>query len=170
MQLLLIWLIVLILLKIKKISTLSLGRLIKTMIKDGIRRSLSKVRDKIKGVGFKEHGVEVSDKELNEIFTKLDVDNSGSIGYTEYLAGAADLCIINDEKYIKAAFDFFDKQNKGALDKKEISEGLGKGWISETDLIELFKEIDTNKDGKISYSEFKTMMKEMATKKKLNIH
>lgn len=109
----------------------------------------------------------MSDKELDEIFAKLDVDKNGTIGYTEYVAGAADLCMINDEKYIKAAFDFFDREAKGELTKGQISTGLRKGWISEEELVKLFEEVDANKDDKISYQEFKTMMKEMGSKKKL---
>ena len=119
-------------------------------------------------LAFIENRIQISNEELHEIFDRLDINKNGTIGYTEYLAGAADLCILNDERYIKEAFKFFDKDNKGMLTKDQIRNSLNKGWISEKNLIELFNEVDIDKDEKISFEEFRKMMKEMATKKRSN--
>ncbi len=117
--------------------------------------------------GFKESGIVLSDRELDELFEKLDTSKSGSISYTEYLAGAIDLNTITNEKYLQEAFNFFDKDGKGSLTKNEIQNAMCKGWLSETQLGELFKEIDTNKDSKITFLEFKKAMQQLAAHKKV---
>lgn len=100
-------------------------------------------------VGFNEGGIILSDTEFDELFKKLDTSKSGSISYTEYLAGALDLCILTNEKYLEDAFSFFDRDGRKTLDKNEIRNAMNKGWMSETQLTQLFNEVDTNKDEKV---------------------
>lgn len=58
---------------------------------------------------------------------------------------------------IRAAFDSFDKDGNGSIDKDEIAkvcEELGVD-ASGSEIADLLKEADENGDGKISFEEFK---------------
>jgi len=116
--------------------------------------------------GLEKSGIKMNDNEFKAMFNRLDTNKNGSISYSEYLAGACDLCILNSEKYLMEAFHFFDKDDKGYLTKSEIRDCFSRGWIQEETLNELFEEVDRNYDGYISFKEFCAMMNKVADKKK----
>ena len=141
----------------------ALSQFFSTLDKNGDHRlSKEELRD-----GFKEGGIIMSDKEFNDLFKKLDTSNSGSISYTEYLAGAIDLEVVTNEKYLEEAFNFFGGETGRFIDKEKLMNAMKKGWLSEVQLAEAFVEFDTNKDDKITFPEFKKAMQEIATKKKV---
>ena len=75
---------------------------------------------------------------------------SGFINYTEFLAGAIDLTLANNDENLLLAFKFFDKKNSGIIDREEIRKAIYTGWISEIQLNKLFNEFDLNKDQQVS--------------------
>jgi calcium-dependent protein kinase len=94
---------------------------------------------------------------FDNIFNLLDGDNHGYIEYDEFLRAALDKKTILTEDNIKYAFNFFDKENNGFITKEEIK----LFFLNHIDQIlfnQIFDEIDTNKDGKIDFQEFKNMM------------
>ena len=63
--------------------------------------------------------------------------------------------MLQDEK-LKAAFDIYDKDGNGTIELDEMKEVLGVGAkICETVWKEMIDEIDENKDGVVSFDEFK---------------
>lgn len=50
----------------------------------------------------------LSEEELNEIFSKMDLDKSDTISYTEFIAATLSEHLKYNESNIKLAFDFFD--------------------------------------------------------------
>ena len=63
------------------------------------------------------------------------------------------------EEKLKAAFDIYDKDGNGTIELDEMKEVLGVGAkICETVWKEMIDEIDENKDGVVSFDEFKEMM------------
>jgi hypothetical protein len=60
------------------------------------------------------------------------------------------------EKVMKQVFDDFDKDKSGFIDLPELLEIAGKLGVSlsATEAVILYKEVDLNKDGKISFEEF----------------
>jgi calcium-dependent protein kinase len=116
--------------------------------------------------GFKE--LNINDREqLLENIKLADVNNSGEIDYTEFIAATLDHKILSNEKNLKAAFDMFDQDGSGSIDKSEIikiltntDEGSPVQKIAtEKAINDAIKQIDINGDGKIDFKEFKEMMK-----------
>jgi calcium-dependent protein kinase len=58
---------------------------------------------------------------LFELLKGADTDASGSIDYTEFLAATMDAQIYMRDDYLRNAFDMFDKDKSGKIDKNEIT-------------------------------------------------
>ena len=55
-----------------------------------------------------------------ELLKGADTDLSGSIDYTEFLAATLDAQIFMRDDYLRTAFEIFDKDRSGKIDKNEI--------------------------------------------------
>lgn len=67
------------------------------------------------GLGHKENS-----KTLLQLLKAADLDNSGSIDYTEFLAATLDAQVFMRDDYLQTAFNIFDKDGSGKIDKDEI--------------------------------------------------
>jgi calcium-dependent protein kinase len=100
-----------------------------------------------------------SDQECDEIIKNLDQDKSGYIEFEEFLRATIKVESLVTEQNLKMAFRFFDKDKSGKLSSEEIKIALGyKNSIDNTNIKAIIEEVDTNKDGLISFEEFKKMM------------
>lgn len=96
------------------------------------------------------------ENDVNELFKNVDVDESGSIDYTEFLAATLEAHGSMEEERIREAFQIFDRSNSGYITKADLRKILGKD--ADPCYVEgLINEVDANKDGKISFSEFKAV-------------
>ena len=91
----------------------------------------------------------------NEFYSNIDLDNSGSISYNEFLTSVIDSKKILTEDRLQKAFKMFDKDDSGTIDIEEIK-GLFGG--NETTWKRVIKDIDENGDGCVDFQEFKKMM------------
>jgi calcium-dependent protein kinase len=82
-----------------------------------------------------------------------DVDHSGQIQYTEFLAATLEARGYLEEERIAEAFQSIDRDGSGFIDKDELKEVLGKS-CTEEQIDEIIRTADKNNDGKISYEEF----------------
>ena len=57
---------------------------------------------------------------LIELLKGADLDNSGAIDYTEFIAATIDCHTYLKVDYLKTAFDMFDKDRSGKIDKNEL--------------------------------------------------
>jgi Ca2+-binding EF-hand superfamily protein len=103
----------------------------------------------------------VDEETANATTRSLDYDDDQRIEYSEFVAGLLNFGDNYVHDFLHSAFQKFDLDNSGALDKKEIhallSEGElnGIGFAPDPDLIdELVQHMDTDGDGSISYEEF----------------
>ena len=109
---------------------------------------------------------ETLEKDIDSIFKKLDMDNNGYIEYEEFVRAAVSKEYFMSQKVLKLAFRFFDKDNSGEIDFKEIKELFCQGIDDKNNDIDeimnqIIKEVDKNKDGKITFEEFCIVMKKM---------
>ena len=92
------------------------------------------------------------------IFSLLDGDNNGYIDYEEFLRATIDRKILINEKVLKLAFKFFDKENYGFISKNIIKNYFIGTNMTEDVFNAIFDEIDSDKDGQIDFEDFKGMM------------
>ena len=99
----------------------------------------------------------LNEGEIKAIFSAIDLDHSGSIAYTEFLAVCMRKCKYLKQEKIFEAFSVFDKENTGFIKREDIIYVLNKEIKRENmekNVDDIIKKLDQNKDGKISYKEF----------------
>ncbi|EER11618.1 Calcium-dependent protein kinase, putative [Perkinsus marinus ATCC 50983] len=99
---------------------------------------------------------------LAEIMKQVDADGSGVIDYTEFIAATLDRKKYIQEDLLWAAFRVFDVDGDGKITRKELSQVLHNGTVSdlvEGHLDEILGEVDADGDGEIDFEEFVTMMR-----------
>jgi len=103
---------------------------------------------------------EDAEAEVNRIMAMVDIDKSGEIDYTEFIAATLDKKKMVSKERLEQAFNMFDKDGNGSITADELKEVLG-GQLSNIDegvWDEIVSEVDTNGDGQISLEEFTSMM------------
>jgi calcium-binding protein CML len=124
------------------------------------RLSISEIKE-----GFESlYGKELSDFQVESILKKMDLDQDNFVEYQEFLRVVLDTEMMINKNNLKSAFEAFDKDKNGWLDKKEIKQILGSA--KEEYINELIEVLDDNGDGKISFDEFTVFMNEYATNNK----
>lgn len=63
--------------------------------------------------------------EVDMIWTKLDLDKSGVIDYTEWMLGTMKKTNLLTRKKLRKAFDIFDLDRSGKISASELQEVLG---------------------------------------------
>ena len=102
----------------------------------------------------------ITKEEVNEIFSRIDYDNNGTISFDEFLKAAIDKKkLLTDEK-LKAAFSLFDMNGDGDIEAKELQEIIGENNDIEDNNVwaKMIAEVDLDGNGVIDFEEFKTMM------------
>lgn len=126
-------------------------------------------------------GLKLSSDDISKMFEAIDIDNSGSIDYSEFIAAFLDTVVIKQEKYLKEAFQridsvfldlllifslfkfiwffillYFFKDNSGKISKHELKELLGSDTFSlgKLDINELITQADKDNDGEVNYKKY----------------
>ena len=100
----------------------------------------------------------ISERDIYFLFQTLDVDKSGKIDYTEFIAATLQRSNYLRNDRLLEAFLNFDKDKNGKITKDELLIAL-KGEKSQENLIRKFiSDVDKNHDGKIDYNEFLNLM------------
>jgi calcium-dependent protein kinase len=99
-----------------------------------------------------------SDLNIEEIFSSIDTDKSGSINYTEFLAATIDKKIYLQNERLFEAFKSFDKDGSGKISVKEIANIINAQGEDFSTLEQSVKKFDLNGDGEIDWEEFLNMM------------
>merc|ERR1712007_324348 len=106
---------------------------------------------------------------IEKLAQELDVDGSGGIDYTEFIAAALDMKSYSQEEACWKAFAALDKDGNGHITAEELKEALHSDELGETaaDMMEIISDVDTNGDGQISFEEFLGMMRRGAQEEEI---
>ncbi|VAI86818.1 unnamed protein product [Triticum turgidum subsp. durum] len=106
--------------------------------------------------GLHINGQRVPESEIRMLLEAADTDGNGTLDCDEFVTVSLHLKKMTNEKYLAAAFRYFDKDGSGFIEIDELRQELGP---NEQAILEIIRDVDTDRDGRISYQEFELMMK-----------
>ena len=95
--------------------------------------------------------------DFDEQFSLIDGDKKGYINYEEFLRACLSRKKILTDDILVYAFKFFDPNNTGYIQKKKMKSFFGR-QVDDITFQFIFDEIDSDKDGKINFKDFKAML------------
>ncbi|KAL4487150.1 hypothetical protein ABPG72_017869 [Tetrahymena utriculariae] len=121
--------------------------------------SLSK--EEIAQVCKLQFGQQLTESQINDIFEELDIDKNGQISYNEFITIVSNKQELLCEENIAKAFNYFDKDKSGFISQDELKRSLGYSLISKNEKAweQFMSKCDINADNKISFDEFKILVK-----------
>ncbi|KAK2641151.1 hypothetical protein Ddye_022914 [Dipteronia dyeriana] len=134
-------------------------------IKDAFENMDTSKRGKINleelRVGLQKIGQHISEADLQILMNAADVDGDGSLNYGEFVAVSVHLKKMGNDEHLHKAFSFFDRNQSGYIEIEELRDALNDevDTSSEEVISAIMHDVDTDKDGRISYEEFAVMMK-----------
>ena len=102
---------------------------------------------------------EYNDDYVESLFQAADLDGTGSIKYTEFLAATIDATGLVTEDRLAEAFDRLDSDDSGYISFENLREILGED-VAEEYIDQIITEADLEKNNKVSYQEFLAMWKD----------
>ena len=106
-----------------------------------------------------ENGIEMTETEASALLQILDFDGDGNFSISDFVAAAVDKKFCSED-LARLAFDHFDVQKDGIITVLDLIKAFQRGTKEYTDeeIQEILEEVDLNKDGKITFAEFKQIM------------
>ena len=146
---------------------------------DGIFRELDITcngklsRDIVKEAYFRYFAHNLSEEELDYLFTRIDTKKNGYIDYSEFIVAAMNEKVLLSDKKLRKAFELFDKDGNGLISASDLKEAFAffcdaEKEIDDVVIQNLIKQMDRDGDGCISYDEFVGMML-LSTDKELDV-
>ena len=125
-------------------------------------------------IGYKEcFKRSLTEEELDDLFKRVDLNQTGYIEYSEFLVAAMNEHDILHRQKIQQAFSVFDKDGSGTIDKNDLKQVLthfkgGQQQDEGTDPVQdviddaaidkIIKQADASGDGHITYEDFMALM------------
>ena len=105
--------------------------------------------------------INLSFDDIEKAMSVIDSNNNGVIDYTEFIAACMYSQDYTQEKQIKQAFQYFDRDGSGTITADELRQCLQSEdqTLTDDDISKLIKEVDINNDGEVDYQEFLQMMR-----------
>ncbi|BFG29963.1 hypothetical protein CerSpe_162360 [Prunus speciosa] len=111
--------------------------------------------------GVQQLGQQIPDPDLQILMEAADVDGDGALNYGEFVAVTVHLKRMANDEHLRKAFAFFDQNQSGFIEIEELRNALNDDVDAggEEVIHAIMHDVDTDKDGRISYEEFAAMMK-----------
>lgn len=111
--------------------------------------------------GLHKVGHQIPDADLQILMEAADIDGDGTLNYGEFVAVSVHLRRMANDEHLHKAFAFFDRNQSGFIEIEELRLALSDedDANSEEVINAIMHDVDTDKDGQISYEEFAAMMK-----------
>ncbi|KAL8480074.1 hypothetical protein ACS0TY_026854 [Phlomoides rotata] len=111
--------------------------------------------------GLHKLGHQIPDADAQILMEAADVDGDRSLNYGEFLAVSVHLKKMANDEHLHKAFAFFDRNETGYIEIEELRDALSDEDDTKNEEVidAIMHDVDTNKDGRISYEEFAAMMK-----------
>ncbi|XP_021341388.1 calmodulin-1-like [Mizuhopecten yessoensis] len=113
------------------------------------------------GLAMRSIGENPSTKEIRQLMEAADLNRNGTIEFEEFVEMVADrLKDFDVISEMKEAFEVFDQDNDGFLNKEDIRRamaGLGVS-LTEPEVTQMMEVADSDKDGRLNYKEFVAML------------
>ncbi|XP_020218830.1 calcium-dependent protein kinase 32 [Cajanus cajan] len=112
-------------------------------------------------VGLHKLGHQIPDEDVKILMEAGDVDKDGYLDYGEFVAISIHLRKIGNDEHLHKAFQFFDQNQSGYIEIEELQKALADEIEANSEEVinAIMHDVDTDKDGRISYEEFAAMMK-----------
>jgi calcium-dependent protein kinase len=111
--------------------------------------------------GLRDFSTQLAESEVQMLIEAVDTKGKGTLDYGEFVAVSLHLQKVANDEHLRKAFSYFDKDGNGYILPQELCDALKEdGGDDCVDVAnDIFQEVDTDKDGRISYEEFAAMMK-----------
>jgi calcium-dependent protein kinase len=87
---------------------------------------------------------------VDEVIDKIDVNKSGQVDFTEFVVATINQNALLKKEKIAQAFQMFDQDGNGFIDKKELKAVMGGINLTDQEWDLLIAEYDTDKDGMVT--------------------
>ncbi|KAJ6684704.1 SERINE/THREONINE-PROTEIN KINASE [Salix purpurea] len=120
--------------------------------------------------GLSRLGSKLTEVEIQQLMDAADVDNSGTIDYVEFITATMHRHRLEKEEHLYKAFQYFDNDGSGFITRDELRQAMAQyGMGDEATIDEVIEDVDTDKDGKINYEEFASMMRKGTQDSTINL-
>jgi calcium-dependent protein kinase len=98
---------------------------------------------------------------IDQIYNRIDVDNSGQIDYTEWVIATIDKDSLLTEDKLRTAFNMIDDDGSGTITSHEIRDVICAGNQNIDPVLwdQMVMEVDLDGNGEIDFDEFKVVMR-----------
>lgn len=112
-------------------------------------------------VGLQKLNSQLAESEIQMLIEAIDSNGKGTLDYGEFIAVSLHLQRMANDEHLRKAFSYFDKNGNGYIEPDELQDALMEDGSEDCTNVanDIFQEVDTDKDGVISYEEFAAMMK-----------
>ncbi|CAA0832844.1 Calcium-dependent protein kinase 13 [Striga hermonthica] len=135
----------------------------------GIREMFAKIDTDNDGIvsteelkaGMQKFNSQLAESEVQMLTEAVDTNGKGTLDYGEFLAITLHLQKMANDEHLHKAFSNFDKNGDGYIEPDELRDTLAEDGVDDCTGVanDIFQEVDTDKDGRISYDEFVAMMR-----------
>ena len=104
-------------------------------------------------------GEKIDESYLKKVFENIDIDKSGTVEYSEFVAAGVKKELILKEQNLRESFDFFDKNKNGLINFEDLRVVFMKfKGFSQDEFNSIVSDVDADENNEIDFEEYKNVM------------